>query len=542
MKKVVIFTLFFISLLWSEGIYDQGRIKPFDSFSRDILFSFNGKSSFQGLSAKELILKIIQDPASTNEFELFKINRAEVAELLHLDSKKRYHSYSNLKSSRFLLEQYNERKDDHPVTLELKKLYREMRSYESLAHALDYKRPLIQIDSDSLKSELGLESSKNMYSPQELLTKIRELDSASCSDSALWWRDSILFQTFIGMQESPLRIYPSSEKDGLVSAWDYLWHGKAIPSYSLPIEENSFRLRAEIYYHRLNLPQKALILLGLAIFLGLIHRVFQKPWIQFSEFILLGLAGFLLTITLGLRSYIMQAPPLGSLYEVVLLVLVFISLILGISFLKKWLTFALIPSSLLMFILLFFAQNALVQGDSFRVLPPLLNSSFWLTTHVFTIALGYSGMILSGLWAHLCMLKPSQQNLRMLYGILVFGVSFTLIGILLGGIWADLAWGRFWGWDPKECAALFVVIWAMISLHAKAGRFLTPEGFVFFSSWNIIIVALCWFGVNLLGIGLHSYGSQRGIGLSLFYFIIADALLIFFLAWIQRRRNHTPIE
>jgi hypothetical protein len=69
---------------------------------------------------------------------------------------------------------------------------------------------------------------------------------------------------------------------------------------------------------------------------------------------------------------------------------------------------------------------------------------------VFTIALGYSGMILSGLWAHLCMLKPSKQNHRVLYGILVFGMSFTVIGILLGGIWADLAWGRFWGWDPKE--------------------------------------------------------------------------------------------
>ena len=164
-------------------------------------------------------------------------------------------------------------------------------------------------------------------------------------------------------------------------------------------------------------PQKALILLGLAIFLGLIHRVFQKPWIQFSEFILLGLAGFLLTITLGLRSYIMQAPPLGSLYEVVLLVLVFISLILGISFLKKWLTFALIPSSLLMFILLFFAQNALVQGDSFRVLPPLLNSSFWLTTHVFTIALGYSGMILSGLWAHLCTVSYTHLTLPTIYSV-----------------------------------------------------------------------------------------------------------------------------
>jgi hypothetical protein len=78
----------------------------------------------------------------------------------------------------------------------------------------------------------------------------------------------------------------------------------------------------------------------------------------------------------------MQAPPLASLYEVMLLVLVLISFILGFLFVKKWLTIAIIPSSLLMFILLFFAQNALVQGDSFSVLPALLNSSFWLTTHV----------------------------------------------------------------------------------------------------------------------------------------------------------------
>jgi ABC-type transport system involved in cytochrome c biogenesis permease subunit len=195
-----------------------------------------------------------------------------------------------------------------------------------------------------------------------------------------------------------------------------------------------------------------------------------------------------------------------------------------------------------MFILLFFAQNALVQGDSFSVLPALLNSSFWLTTHVFTIALGYSGMILSGLWAHLCMLKPSKQNHRVLYGILVFGMSFTVIGILLGGIWADLAWGRFWGWDPKECGALFLVLWAMISLHAKAGRVITQEGFVFFSAWNMIIVALCWFGINLLGIGLHSYGFQRGIELSLLIFIIADSFLIFFLASIQRRQMRSSLE
>ena len=56
MKKVVLFTLLLISLLYSEGIYDQGRIKPFDSFSRDVLYHFNGKTSFQEFSAKELVL------------------------------------------------------------------------------------------------------------------------------------------------------------------------------------------------------------------------------------------------------------------------------------------------------------------------------------------------------------------------------------------------------------------------------------------------------------------------------------------------------
>jgi hypothetical protein len=85
MRKVVLFTLLLISLLYSEGIYSQGRIKPFDSFSREVLYHFNGKTSFQELSAKELVLKIIQDPASTEDFELFKINRAEIAALLHLD-------------------------------------------------------------------------------------------------------------------------------------------------------------------------------------------------------------------------------------------------------------------------------------------------------------------------------------------------------------------------------------------------------------------------------------------------------------------------
>lgn len=524
------------SSLFAEGIFDQGRLKPFDSFARDVLYHWNGKSTFEKKAASEIVLKVIQEPAATTGWALFKINRADVAELLHLDSKKRYHSYFELKPSLSLLEQYYEREDSHPISLELKKLFEGVRYYESLTRALDYKRPIIELTSDSLKAALGLDLKVNIFSPELLLEKISPLDTSSLSDEVKWWRDSLFFQTYLGAQTSPLRIYPGIDNATPVSAWHYLWRGQKLPDLSFPAPETSLTLRAEVCYHRLNLPRIALFVFGLAILIGLINQVFLKRRLGQIQAILFAGGGLLLASTLGFRAFIMGAPPLGSLYEVMLLVLVFISWFLVLLFSKKGANAGILPSGILIFLLLFFAQNALLQGDSFKVLPPLLNSSFWLTTHVFTIALGYSGMILSGLWAHVCMVKPSKENQRLLYGILVFGVAFTGVGILLGGVWADLAWGRFWGWDPKECGALFVVIWAMIALHAKTGKFITASGFVFFCAWNMIVIALCWFGINMLGIGLHSYGSQSGITLGLVFFILGDALLISFLAWIQRRQ------
>ena len=537
MKNWWFLIMIMTSAIFAEGIFDQGRLKPFDSFARDVLYHWNGKSSFKKNTASEVVLKVIQEPANTEDWELFKINRADAAELLHLDSKKRYHSYLELKQSLFLLEQYYTREDSHPISLELKRLFEGVRYYELLSHALDYKRPIIELTSDSLKAALALDLKTNLFSPKHLLEKISPLDTALLSDEAKWWRDSLLFQTYLGVQTSPLRIYPGIDNATPVSAWHYLWRGQKIPDFSFPAPEKNVYLRAEIEYHRWNLPRAALFIFGLAIIIGLINHVFLKRTLGRIQCVLYASGGLLLAATLGLRSFIMHAPPFGSLYEVTLLVLVFISWFLVFLYLKKKTGSGILPSGILIFILLFFAQNALLQGDSFKVLPPLLNSSFWLTTHVFTIALGYSGMILSGLWAHVCMVKPSKENKQLLYGILVFGVAFTGVGILLGGVWADLAWGRFWGWDPKECGALFVVIWVMIALHARAGKFLTESGFVFFSAWNMIVIALCWFGINILGIGLHSYGSQNGIALGLLIFILGDALLISFLAWNQRRQS-----
>jgi hypothetical protein len=80
------------------------------------------------------------------------------------------------------------------------------------------------------------------------------------------------------------------------------------------------------------------------------------------------------------------------------------------------------------------------------------------------------------------------------------------VGTVLGGIWADQSWGRFWGWDPKENGALLIVLWNGVILHARWGGMIKERGLMAMAVFGNIITSFSWFGVNMLGIGLHSYG------------------------------------
>ena len=246
-----------------------------------------------------------------------------------------------------------------------------------------------------------------------------------------------------------------------------------------------------------------------------------------------------LTSLFVVRTYVAARPPMSSLYEIVLLVvLLLMAFEAGAFFLCKRRTYTLmVPVTFTAVILLFFAKFVLEPGDTFRPIPAVLNSSVFLTLHVFTIALGFVGMILSGVVSHLVLFRgpaalPSAEKPKgsplysLMYGTLVFGAVFTIIGTLLGGVWADYAWGRFWGFDPKECGALFVILWAMLLLHLRAGKLVSPHGFALMNAFNVIVTFLCWFGVNLLGVGLHSYGFQGGTATWLGAFVVADVLLI----------------
>ena len=151
-----------------------------------------------------------------------------------------------------------------------------------------------------------------------------------------------------------------------------------------------------------------------------------------------------------------------------------------------------------------------------EMLRAVLDTNLWLSTHVVVVTLGYASMFVAGLLAVIYIVRgfftrtltPGRRQAlaRMVYGIVCFATLFSFVGTILGGIWADQSWGRFWGWDPKENGALLIVLWNAIILHARWGGMIKERGLMAMAVFGNIVTSFSWFGVNMLGIGLHSYG------------------------------------
>lgn len=180
-------------------------------------------------------------------------------------------------------------------------------------------------------------------------------------------------------------------------------------------------------------------------------------------------------------------------------------------------------------------------GDTMPVLQAVLDTQFWLATHVITVTLGYVATMVAGflgigyLLTHWIgdLRKPSEDGqahfkefkrtlYRCIYGSACFGILFSFVGTVLGGLWADDSWGRFWGWDPKENGALLIVIWNAIMLHARWDAMVGPRGFASLAIGGNIVTAWSWFGTNELGIGLHSYGFTEGVLKWLSIFVVTQ--------------------
>nr|QBC71355.1 cytochrome c heme attachment protein [Anacampseros filamentosa] len=93
------------------------------------------------------------------------------------------------------------------------------------------------------------------------------------------------------------------------------------------------------------------------------------------------------------------------------------------------------------------------------------------------------------------------------YRVISLGFLFLTMGILSGAVWANEAWGSYWNWDPKETWAFITWTIFAIYLHIRTNKNLQSANSAIVAFIGFLIIWICYFGVNLLGIGLHSYGS-----------------------------------
>nr|UBX38622.1 cytochrome c heme attachment protein [Bupleurum fruticosum] len=100
-----------------------------------------------------------------------------------------------------------------------------------------------------------------------------------------------------------------------------------------------------------------------------------------------------------------------------------------------------------------------------------------------------------------------QQLDRWSYRIISIGFIFLTIGILSGAVWANEAWGSYWNWDPKETWAFITWTIFAIYLHTQTSKNLEGVNPAIVATIGFFVIWICYFGVNLVGIGLHSYGS-----------------------------------
>ena len=153
--------------------------------------------------------------------------------------------------------------------------------------------------------------------------------------------------------------------------------------------------------------------------------------------------------------------------------------------------------------------------DTMPSLVAVLDTNFWLASHVTTVTIGYGAGLLAGAIGHVTILgrlfgfrrnDPGfyRTLASMTYGMLCFGLLFSVVGTVLGGIWANDSWGRFWGWDPKENGALAIVLWGLLVLHARKGGYI--DGIAMLRLHAAVVASQ---GVNLLA-SAASYGFTSG--------------------------------
>jgi cytochrome c-type biogenesis protein CcsB len=102
--------------------------------------------------------------------------------------------------------------------------------------------------------------------------------------------------------------------------------------------------------------------------------------------------------------------------------------------------------------------------------------------------------------------RSSEELDGLSYRTITVGFLLLSVGLVSGAVWANEAWGSWWSWDPKETWAFITWLVYAAYLHTRLVRGWQGRKPALVAAVGLVVIAVCYIGVNLLGIGLHSYG------------------------------------
>lgn len=500
-------------------LQDGGRKKPFDTYARENLVKLTGRAKWISPEGKRWsAIEVMTDLAlGTNNWlgeKMIRIGFIPLKERLGLATGEKFFSYRDIRSqaevSSKLMGILNPRDGSTPdskLVTEARKLVGQLNQLENLTGA----EAFAWIPVSGGGRWLHVEDAPQIYSDHgpDILLAYKAMQQAYRQGNTVEFQEQA--RTFRSHLESlgGQELYPSG------------------------------RMKMELIYNYVHPFRWAWIVLlvsfALLLFPGTSCPRRPGPYcIAMSLFgtgILLQIFGF------TLRTLISGRAPVTNMYEVLIFMALGASVIAYIYEMMYRQKVLVQAAAVVAAMTLILADNLPAVFDpSIQPLVPVLQSNWWLTVHVITITIGYGAFLLAMGVGHIAMARylfyPTDRKViedltRFNYRTLQIGVLFLAAGTLLGGLWAEKAWGRFWGWDPKETWALIALLLYLAVLHARYVRWIGGFGLNAASVLAFQGIVMAGYGVNyLLGTGKHSYGFGVGGELIVGIFVLAELILV----------------
>jgi ABC-type transport system involved in cytochrome c biogenesis permease subunit len=501
----------------------EGRVLPLDTLARvSLKVITGGREDLSKVEGKPPVMQFLFDTFTRSdrarEYKMFKISNSEVIGLMGLNpidpvkkTERDLFSWAEMEPNLMKLQQQViafkdvDAKSQTVFQRKLGELWKQVKTFDSLA-ALGglYLMPPKQAGGEWRTFGEAVDQARQAGQPEPVLLKFATMLEAYSKNNPEEFNKAV----------GDYRAQVATMAPGVID--------KA--------EVEVFFNRAAPFYHLLGFYVLAFILV-LVSFLAAPVPLRRAAWAVLLITIVFHTGGLIF------RMYLQGRPPVTTLYSsAIFIAWAGVLLTMGLEYVFKN-GVGLLVASVVGFISLFVAHNlAGSDGDTLRELQAVLDTNFWLATHVVMVTLGYASTFVAGALGITYLVRgiftetldkaAGKELTRMTYGILCFAILFSFVGTVLGGIWADQSWGRFWGWDPKENGAILIVLWNALILHARWAGLARERGIALLAVFGNCVTAWSYFGTNELGIGLHAYGFTEGRAFWLGLFFASQVAII----------------